>query len=180
MSSDRQRIIIFEGPDGCGKTNIAAALSRRLGIQVFKNDQEWSHFGAANASEYFRLTAQYSYPFALSLIRQTGLSVIFDRAHPSEWAYSRAFDRQRCDDLIAHGDELCAALGAKIIIPLRSDYSKVQDEYGVMPEHLRNLDGLYREYAKSVTKCQTLLLNVDDENLDREISEIMNFLEVPQ
>lgn len=180
MSSDKQRIIIFEGPDGCGKTNISAELSRRIKVPVFKNDQEWTHFGAQDAAEYFKLTAQYSYPFALSLIRQTGMSVIFDRAHPSEWAYSRAFNRSRCDDLIARGDELCAALGAKIIIPLRSDYSKVYDEYGVKPEHLRVLDGLYREYAASVTKCQTLLLNVDDENLDREMSEIMNFLEVSQ
>lgn len=180
MSRDKQRIIIFEGPDGCGKTNIAAELSRRLNIPVFKNDQEWSHFGTQDAAEYFRLTAKYSYPFALSLIRQTGLSVIFDRAHPSEWAYSRVFNRQRCDDLISRGDELCAELGAKIIIPLRSDYSKVYDEYGVQPAHLQALDGLYREYANSVTKCPSLLLNVDDEDLDREVSEIMNFLEVSQ
>jgi len=176
----KQQVIIFEGPDGCGKTNISAELSRRTGIPVFKNDGEWSHFGAGNAAEYFRLTAQYSYPFALSMIRQTKLSIIFDRAHPSEWTYSRAFGRERCDDLIARGDELCAALGAKIIIPLRSDYSRVVDEYGVTPTHLQTLDGLYREYASSVTKCQTLLLNVDDENLEREMSETMNFLEVPQ
>lgn len=178
MSDKQQQVIIFEGPDGCGKTNISAELSRRTGIPVFKNDGEWSHFGALDAAEYFRLTAQYSYPFALSLIRQTRLSVIFDRAHPSEWAYSRAFGRSRCDDLIAHGDELCAALGAKIIIPLRSDYSGVVDEYGVTPAHLRVLDGLYREYAERVTKCQTLILNVDDEDLDRELDEISQFLEV--
>ena len=67
MSRDKQRIIIFEGPDGCGKTNIAAELSRRLNIPVFKNDQEWSHFGTQDAAEYFRLTAKYSYPFALCL-----------------------------------------------------------------------------------------------------------------
>lgn len=176
----KQQIIIFEGPDGCGKTNISAELSRRTGIPVFKNDGEWSNFGSESAAEYFRLTAQYSYPFALSLIRQTRLSVIFDRAHPSEWAYSRAFGRSRCDDLIARGDELCAALGAKIIIPLRSDYSGVVDEYGVTPTHLQALDGLYREYAERVTKCETLILNVDDENLDRELEEITKFLEAPK
>lgn len=178
MLSGKQTIIIFDGPDGCGKTNISAELSKRIGIPVFKNDQEWSHFGTKNAAEYFRITGEYSYPFALSLLRQTGYSVIFDRAHPSEWAYSRVFGRKRCDDVIASADDMCASLDAKIIIPLRSDYSKVYDEYGVKQHHLESLDALYREYASSVTKCKTLLLNVDDEDLDREVSEIMSFIGV--
>lgn len=172
----KQRIVLFDGPDGCGKTNISAALSSHLGIPVFKNEFEWAHFGKVSAAEYFGIAITYQHPYALSLIKQTGMSVIFDRAHPSEWAYSRAFGRQLHDDAVAESDRVSAELDARLIIPVRSDYSKVYDEYGVKEENLVQLDRLYREYAK-ITQCKCLILNVDDENLQREMTEIMNFLE---
>ena len=171
-----QRIILFDGPDGCGKTNISAALSAKLGIPVFKNEFEWAHFGKVSAEEYFDIAITYQHPYALSLIKQTGMSVIFDRAHPSEWAYARAFGRRLHDDAVAESDRVSAELGAKLIIPVRSDYSKVYDEYGVKEDQLIQLDLLYREYA-NITQCDCLVLNVDDEDLDREMTEIMNFLE---
>jgi len=40
----KQQVIIFDGPDGCGKTNIAAALSDALGVPVFKNQFEWDNY----------------------------------------------------------------------------------------------------------------------------------------
>ena len=172
----KQHIILFDGPDGCGKTNISAALSEKLGIPVFKNEFEWAHFGQTSAEEYFRVAITYQHPYALSLLKQTGMSVIFDRAHPSEWAYARAFGRSLHDDAVAESDRISAELGAKLIIPVRSDYSKVYDEYGVKEEHLVLLDGLYRQYA-NITQCDCLVLNVDDEDLGREMTEIMNFLE---
>ncbi len=171
----KQQLIIIDGPDGCGKTNIAEALSKRIGVPVFKNSGEWDHFGQCSGNEYFDLAASYLHPYVLSFIEQTGTSVILDRSHPSEWAYSRVFDRPRLDGQTEWSDCRSAKLGAKVIIAVRSNYSDVVDEHGVQPEHLAQLDRLYREYA-NITECDCLLLNVDDENLERELAEIIEFL----
>ena len=39
-----QRLIIFEGPDLCGKTNIAEAVSKQFGIPVYKSGREHDLF----------------------------------------------------------------------------------------------------------------------------------------
>ena len=50
---NNQRVIIFEGPDGCGKSNIAEAVSHLLNIPIFKNEDEWQHFPEKDKSTYF-------------------------------------------------------------------------------------------------------------------------------
>ena len=58
-----QNIIIFEGPDGCGKTNIATALSGHLNIPYFKNESEWEFF--ENDPSYFVNALTYGDPYFL-------------------------------------------------------------------------------------------------------------------
>lgn len=171
----KQQVIIFDGPDGCGKTNIAEALSRALGIPVFKNQFEWDNFDLNSSNNYFISAIKYQHPYVLSFIKQTGTSVIFDRAHPSEFAYSRVFGRETCEKSIKLCDVMSSGLNAKIIIPYRTSYENVQDEYGVTAEHLRILEHEYREFA-NITACDVYFLNVDDEDLDRELGEIIDFL----
>ena len=43
------------------------------------------------------------------------------------------------------------------------------------PENLKKLDSLYREFS-TWARPDTLILNVDDEDLDREMNEILVFL----
>ena len=168
-------VIIFDGPDGCGKTNISSALSSLLKIPVFKNEFEWDHFEVKTKNDYFIKAIKYQHPYLLSYIKQTGSSVIFDRAHPSEFVYPKVFNRDTDERSLQICDDMSASLGAKIIIPYRSSYEGVEDEYGVTPEHLLEIDRGYKEFAKW-TKCDTFFLNVDDEDLDRELKEIMEFL----
>jgi len=170
-----QRVIIFDGPDGCGKTNIANALSKLTGIPVFKNEFEWDYFDIESKNEYFINAIRYQHPYLLSYIKQSSSSVIFDRAHPSEYVYPKVFSRKTDLSALRLCDDMSAELEAKIVIPYRSSYENVKDEYGVMPEHLRQADNYYREFAEW-TRCETLFLNVDDENLERELREIMEFV----
>ena len=115
----KQHVIIFDGPDGCGKTNISAALSDLMGIPVFKNEFEWDYFDVKSKNDYFINAIKYQHPYLLSYIKQSGSSIIFDRAHPSEFVYSKVFSRKTDLDALRMCDDMSAVLGAKIIIPLR-------------------------------------------------------------
>ena len=85
--SSSQQIIIFEGPDGCGKTNISTALSEKIRVPYFKNKDEWKFF--VDNPSYFVNALTYGDPYFLSYLEQTGASVIVDRWYPSEWVYSQ-------------------------------------------------------------------------------------------
>ena len=49
------------------------------------------------------------------------------------------------------------------------------DPVRLRPENLKKLDSLYREFS-TWARPDTLILNVDDEDLDREMNEILVFL----
>lgn len=74
-------------------------------------------------------------------------------------------------------DDMSAEMSVKIIIPYRTNYENVDDEFGVNPIKLVEIESEYRAFAKW-TKCDVMWLNVDDEDLDREIKEIVDFLEM--
>lgn len=170
-----QNIIIFEGPDGCGKTNIATALSGHLNIPYFKNESEWEFF--ENDPSYFVNALTYGDPYFLSYLEQTAASVIVDRWYPSEWVYSRVFSRKTNPKVLASIDKRAASLGSKIIIPFRTDYSQVVDQFEsiITSDVLKKIHEGYQEFAEW-TACSTYFLNVDDEVLDRELQEITAFL----
>lgn len=168
-----QRIVIFDGPDGCGKTNMAQELSRRTGVPYFKNMDEHKYF--LKDPKYFLHAIRYVDTYFTSYLESSGASVILDRAWPSEWIYSQALGRETDFDLLRQLDERHANLGTVIVIPSRSDYSKVVDDYDNINDNLVRIHELYQQFAKW-TKCKTILVNVDDENLDREMSEILGGL----
>ena len=170
----QQRILIFDGPDGCGKTNIAKELMAVLGIPYFKNESEWRCF--ENDPSYFINAITYGDPYFLSYLEQTKASVIMDRWYPSEWVYSKAFKRPTDYSVLRQIDDRAAALGAKIIIPCRSDYSKVVDQFkSINSDILHNIEEIYRMFS-DWTSCDTFFLNVDDEDINRELFEVLNFL----
>ncbi len=172
----RQRIIIFDGPDGNGKTEMAKELSNSLNIPYFKNELEWSAFGNSPKNELFVNLLKFADPYFLSYLKQSGASVILDRAYPSEWVYSKEFCRTSNISALNASDKAYAELGALIIVPWRTKYDCGDKHNPVIDASRRSsLDALYNSFC-SWTKCKTLRLNVDDENLDREMIEIMNFM----
>ena len=173
--SFNQRVVIFEGPDGCGKTNISQALSKSIDVPYFKNKDEWKNF--VNDPSYFVHALTYGDPYFLSYLEQTQASVIVDRWYPSEWVYSQIFDRPTNMSVIKKIDQRAASLGAKIIIPYRTKYDNVVDQFEdvITPNILSKVDRAYRDFA-DWTECHTFFLNVDDEDLGRELTEVRNFL----
>lgn len=173
-------IVIFEGPDMTGKTTIAKACAQELGIPYFKNGIQTDAFKGwlAGGENFFHGLMKFADPYFLSYLEQTDASVILDRAYPSEWVYSRAFGRETVDSALEYSDSTYARLGAKIIITGRSNYvmkdDLVPDVIG--PTKTKEIHELYQYFAQW-TKCDVLQLNVDDEDLDRQITEISSWLQ---
>ena len=170
-------LIALEGPDMGGKTQIAAELSRQLGIPVFKNSGEW--FTDLRDPSYFKNLLTYGATFLADFLCQTRASAIMDRNYASEWVYSRYFDRETDDAVLRKVDEKFAEAGGKIVICRRKSYNGIRDDlHSYIDAHaLEGLDSLYQEF-ESWTVCEVLTIWVDDENLERETHEIREWLKV--
>jgi hypothetical protein len=175
-----QRLIFFVGPDMCGKTEIAKAVSRELNVPYFKATSEHTSFLSSRVSknDQFLNQLRFADPRILDILRQTGHSLVFDRGYPCEYAYSKVFNRETDTIMLQHIDEGYAALGAKIIFCHRSSYAGIIDDLDptITEELLSKLHNTYYDFLQT-TKCKALWLNVDDENLEREVNEIKAFVE---
>jgi|TARA_R110001599_G_scaffold71320_7_gene199151 deoxyadenosine/deoxycytidine kinase len=169
--------IAFIGPDMTGKSNIAKELSNRLELPVFKNSGEWKT--QLDSADYFLNLLKFGGPFLMDFITQTNISVILDRFYPCELVYADAFNRETDMSAIAWMDREFTKAGGKFIVCLRKDYSGlVDDQYPdqLPTSMLEKLDELYRTFCDT-TECEYLVLETDDFDLDRQVSDIIKFLE---
>ena len=170
-----QRIIIFDSPDGTGKSNIAQGLSMRTGIPYFKMNTEHMNWHLKR----FRDALEFDQPYLVQLLKQSGYSLIIDRAYPAEWVYSKVYDRDTNDILLKDIDLMHADLGTTIVIPLRRDYSKNRKDEVVDNAMLPKIHDKYLEFARW-TACKTVKVYVDDfnDNLISELDYIMPLLDM--
>ncbi len=169
--------IAFIGPDMTGKSNIAAALSEKLAVPVFKNTSEWKT--QLDSEDYFLNLLRFGGPFLMDFMKQTDVSVILDRFYPCELVYAEAFGRETDTDAISWMDKEFSAAGGKFVICLKKDYSNLVDDVfpdELPPEKLKQLDSLYRTFCKN-TSCDSLILYTDDHDLDRQVGDILQFLD---
>lgn len=175
------RVVIFSGTDQCGKTEMAHELSDRSHAVYFKSSLEKENF-IADRSEYFVGCLRYLEPFFIDFIVRTGTKVILDRSWPEEFVYSQLFDRRTDWDQLTKVDRLYASAGTRIVIPYRSSYVGRCDEDAqgkIDDKKMEETDKLYRRFFEW-SRCKCLLLNVDDEDLDREMRDICSFLGVTE
>lgn len=177
MNHDNQRVLIFCGPDMCGKTNISQELSRVLNIPYFKPPEERLTF--LKNQDKFILDTRYADTRMADFLKMTGHSVIFDRSYPCEWVYSRFFNRESDEVALRYIDNVHSQIGTKIIIPYRSTYDLVIDDLdpSLTGSRLLRLEKLYREFS-TWTKCECYFLNVDSNDLNMEILEIKRYLKI--
>lgn len=173
----KQQVIFFCGPDRCGKTNIIQELSKRTGIKSFKASSEHSSYLRSKVSADFVNQLCYADPRVWDFVKQMGIDVIFDRGYPCEYAYSQVNKRLTNMGMIEHMDDLWSSLNAKIVFCHRSDYTNTVDNLdpGLKGKKLQKIHNEYLKFLET-SKCEVLYLNVDDENLGREVSEVMRFL----
>ena len=176
MSASRGKIIVIDSVDMTGKTEIAHALAKASGYTYFKNDAERKEFGTG--SNYFVNVLRYGLTYFLSFLRQSKQGVIFDRCYPSEYVYAKAFNRETDWEVLRECDKEFARLGAVIIIPYRTSYEGIVDDSHpelIDSKRLAELERFYHDFA-TWTTVPVFWLNVDDENLEREIRDITGFL----
>lgn len=160
-----------------GKTEIAKALSLSLGVPYFKNENETKKF--LDPKDYFVNTLRYCDPYFISFLKQTRTSVIIDRHYPSEWVYSKVFGRQTDMQALQRTDTAFAELGAIIVFCWREKHLRVDDAFpGVIDtKRLSELQDNYKQFC-NWTKCRVIPLNVDDEDIERELLDLHAMLEV--
>jgi hypothetical protein len=174
-----QRLVFFVGPDMCGKTNIAQALSHATGIPYFKATSEHDAYLSSKVSkrELFLNQLRYADPRVVDLLKQTGQSVVFDRGWPCEYAYSTVMGRETDNKMLWHLDEQWASLDARIVSCYRTSYMGIVDDLdeGIRAGTLHELDSAYVDFAQR-TRCKVHRLCVDDEDLEREVAEVCMFI----
>lgn len=147
-----QTIIILEGIDNVGKTAIGKELSKRISIPYFKNNQE-------NDKNYDSAVAQkYTAEFTTQIFEQTNLSVIMDRFWISEFAYSKAFNRQTFNNF-EELDKRLSELNSIIIIFDKERKNQIEENASTKRDY-RNIKTAYVTFhLKSVT--DTMFFNSD-------------------
>jgi thymidylate kinase len=163
------KIIIFEGPDLCGKTEIGKALSKELKMSYFKNTAEHNSF----REDSFTQSAFIESNYLFSLLNQINFpdnGIILDRHMPSEYVYSKVYNRKTNFDLIWETDNKFANLNTTIIYCFKTKYKDFNDEV-ISFDKIEKIKEMYEDYF-SKTKIKVIRLNTTDENLEREIKEI--------
>jgi len=165
-----QNLIIWEGCDGCGKTNIAAAVSEKLGIPVYKSGLEDQMFYDKD-SQY--LVLKHGNYEMIKLLDVANSNIMFDRFFPSEWVYSQVFNRQQGLDIVLALDEYWSRLGGKIIW---LDKPNIEESDELVPKSKYNeIRQKYKEYM-NLTKCDVLYLDTTDRNLEKQVNLISKFI----
>lgn len=164
-----QRVFIMEGPDSCGKTEIGKELANVYNMSYFKNIREHKNFISNNFINSAFVEAFY----AINLLKQVQFKengIIFDRHIPSEYVYSKVFNRETNEEVIWHIDDELANLGAVTIYCYKDFYNTYNDSL----IELSRIEELKREYENYLiqTSMDFCRLNTDDENLSRQITDL--------
>ena len=170
----KQKIVIFDSPDGTGKTNIAQGLSMDLKVPYFRVPTQEKNWADRN----FVSSLRYGEPMMLNMIKQLNMDIILDRAYPAEWVYSQVYGRETDMDVLERVDNEFANMGAYIVVPLRRDYTNSRHDHLVSKEMLKPLHDKYLEFLQW-TKCSTIAIYVDEykNDLKTEIELIKTSLE---
>ena len=168
-------LIIFDGPDGCGKTTIAKEFVRQHPeISYFKNTSEHNTI-KTHTHEQLKLIHSVQIELFLSMIKQINCSVLADRSYPSEIVYSRCF-RTIDEDYAKKIDEEHAKIGVKLVFFIKEDHLLNDDEDKLFDnDSLRCIKQGFLQFAKE-TKCQNIIINTSDENLQKQIETLNNFI----
>lgn len=162
-------ILVIEGPDLCGKSEIGQALSHQYFMGYFKNKTEHNNF----KNNTFLQTAFVEADYLLSLLKQVefkDFGIILDRHIPSEYVYSKVYNRQTDEEAIWKIDRELASMGAVILYCTKTEYKKFDDEV-ISLDKIETIKKYYEEYFTK-TKMRVIRLDTTDENLEREIYEV--------
>ena len=168
-------IIFMEGPDGTGKTNIAKALADKYDMKVYKNDAEFRLYNEDSTNKFVNLL-RYSGPAEYHMVKLLGPDIIFDRNYISEYAYSKAFNRETDLALIKAFDSLYSKLNSMIIYCYKKEYKNYEDDF-IDLEKINEIDSAYRLYFNTVNTLPIYMIDTTTENLSEQVRLLSAFVE---
>ena len=170
-----QKILLCGGPDRCGKTSILRELEQRTKIPYFKANNEHQNF--LNDQERFINEIRFSDVKMVDFLYQTGVSVLMDRGYMCEFVYAQFFNRPTDTKVLRSLDRAYARMGAKVLICSRRSFKGICDDLRSDLDEiaLERIARLYDDFIRW-SKCNCYTLYVDDEDLGRELQEILAFL----
>jgi len=175
-----QRILIMEGPDRCGKTEIGKRLGREItttqtmgGLSSTKRLKYGPYFKVSTESANWRESGgflnalKYDQTYITEFLQQTRCSCIIDRAYPSEIVYSGVFGRNTDMQLAWEIDRRFADMGSVIVLCTRRDIPTDWDDELVDDSKFHELSARY-DWFMYRTKCSVVKIVVDDFGCDLE------------
>ena len=163
--------VILTSPDLCGKTNIAAELSRVTGVPTYKSGREHSLFHVKDAQYNILKYAVYE---QLQIVSLCNLSIIFDRFFPCEFVYSKVYHRNSDDTLVLSYDSWWNELGGKIVFLDKPEMDG--DDELIAASKYQEIRTLYDKYKK-LTTCKHITIDTSDYNLINQVNTILEFLQ---
>ena len=156
QESSSQIIIIFEGHDMTGKTEIAKALAKELGIPYFKNKAEYDKNYDSSAA------LKYQAPFTQKLLEATGQSIIFDRSWPSELIYSQVYERPTYKSILSMLDDRLSRMNSIIFILEKNEEDYLEDAHSMIEvEKYNAIKQAYHNFH-STSSTETHLINISE------------------
>jgi hypothetical protein len=167
VNNNKQKVIIFEGPDCTGKTNISQRLSEIIRVPRYKNNVEKNFLFSSDSS-----VAAYNSFYIADFLRETKISIILDRFHISEWVYSKVFERKTKEELILEAEKILSSIGAKIIYCFKTKRDDFEDA-NVGIEKIPFIEFEYDNYFRQHLKCDMFKLDTSiDLNVDSQVEKI--------
>ena len=168
-------IIFMEGPDGTGKTNIAKALAEKYDMKVYKNEAEFRLYDEDSTNKFVNLL-RYSGPAEYHMVKLLSPDIIFDRNYISEYAYSKAFNRETDLALIKAFDSLYSKLNSMIIYCYKQEYKNYKDDF-IDLEKINEIDLAYRSYFNTINTLPIYKIDTTTENLPEQVRFLSAFVE---
>jgi thymidylate kinase len=172
-------IVLFEGPDGAGKTTIAQEYARKYGSPYFKNVLEHNQ----KAQNETALLTKYAGRFSAQLLRTLnvhggGIDLVIDRHYPSEWVYSQVEGRETDLDILRSIDNTFADAGQfYIVICIKEEMDYVIKEDGhADADKLKKLHRKYKEFTLWTSIKNILLLDTSSEMTGMHVQRVGQFV----
>lgn len=174
-----KNIILFEGHDDSGKSNISTKLSSKLNIPYFKCSIEHHMFkGEVDFDQEHQL--KYDTLKFIQLIQQNVINnIIVDRDYVSEFVYGKIFRNEKylknnCDYYIKLYDRMYFLCNLLIILTHKPNLDDYKDELVNVTEAKE----VYQRYFEflNFTINNVLVLDTTDRNLEVQIEKISNYI----
>ena len=152
-------VLVFDGPDGSGKTTLAKNIAQGLNLPYHKNPYEhgeWKH------PERYKLMLRYTDLYFFTYLKNSGSNVVLDRAWTTEWVYSQVFNRGNDFEFLSKLDDLMTQIPESVLIITTRDNLPIKgDELEGLDDKWMQIRDKYEELSKW-TKNKVIYINTEN------------------